>query len=100
MPLEERLRFRQQERGGHAGDGTAAARSEPDVLSRETVTNDLQASTPDDAPQQPEAEQPGEREADHGDDVDAELVRAALGEDPDQARAAQRAGDEHRDHEA
>src|SRR4051812_49246792 len=114
MTLEERLRLGQQECGRHAVERTAATRREPDVLSRKSVTNDLQATAWDSsapkvvldpaaanhAPQHPEAEQAGEGEPDHGDHVDAEHVRAALGEDPDQAGADQPAGDDHRDHEA
>src|SRR5262249_22246352 len=66
-------------------------------LSRESVTNDLKASTPDHAPQQPQPQHCRKGKADHGYDVDAEHVRSALGEDPDQRRPDQPSRDDHRD---
>src|ERR671934_46050 len=94
------LRFGEQERVRHADERSGTRCGGLDVLSRKSVTNDLQSAAPDDAPEQPHPEQSREREAEHGDDVDAEHVGAGLGKDADQARADQPAGDDHRDDEA
>ena len=63
------------------------------------MTNVLQAAASDDSPQEPQSEQAGDREADHGDDVDAEQVRPACRKDPDQAGTDEPAGYDHRHHE-
>src|SRR5215218_5793823 len=59
----------------------------------------LEAARADDAPEEPEAEEAGDDEADHREDMEAEDLRPALGEDPEHARADQAGGDDERDHE-
>src|SRR5215212_11487681 len=100
MSLEVRLRPGEEQCSRHQPERSAACRDALDVLSRESVTKDLHATASDDAPEEPHAEQPGEREAEYGNDVDAEDLWAALREDPDQAGPDQAAGDDHRHDEA
>src|SRR6266487_2246330 len=47
------LRFGEKQRGRHAIDGNAGVAVTPDVLSRESVTNDLQTAASDDTPKKP-----------------------------------------------
>src|SRR5919204_1031200 len=99
VPDERRLGLEDEECIRHRIDASSVLRTRLDVLSLEIVTNDLQPAGADYAPKEPDPQDPREREPEHGDDVDPEQVRARLGEDPDQARSDQAAGDNHRDHE-
>ena len=57
----------------------------------------LEAAGAEHAGEQPDAERAGEDEPEQGEDVDAEHLRTLVGEDPDQARPDQAAGDDERD---
>src|SRR6185437_5868814 len=78
LPLEEasdsRFRLGEEERG-HGSEARRSAGTPPDVLCGESVTMRadaaLQPAGADDAPEQPDPEQPREREADDRDHVDA-----------------------------
>src|SRR4051812_23992453 len=101
-------------------EANAPVRPRPDVLCAGTWTNnshrafrveppqtrprrrrlrDSETAAADDAPQQPDAEQAAEREADHREDVHACELRPVRREDADQARADQAADHDERDHE-
>src|SRR5258708_6220389 len=72
----------------------------PGIVAPSVGSSTLQTAGPDHAPEEPQAEESRECEADHRDHVDPEHVRTALREDPDQARADQAAGDDQRNDEA
>ena len=52
-----RLGLGEEECGRHANETSAALRAGLDVLSRKSVTNDLQATASDDSPEQPHSQQ-------------------------------------------
>src|SRR5207247_8521830 len=88
---------RRTRRSASASDGPTLI--EEERRAGNTRDSALQAPGAADAPQEPDAQHAREREAEHRTEVDPEEVRPVLGEDPDQARADQAAGDHHRDHE-
>jgi hypothetical protein len=51
------LGFRKQQRGRHANESSAVFGARPDVLSRKTVTKNLQPTASDNAPKEPDPEQ-------------------------------------------
>src|SRR5436190_22091696 len=85
-----------------AGSARMRSRGAGNRLSTRAKTQFLrgsEATGADHAPQKPDAESAGQRETDHGDDVDSEHVRPSLREDADQARADQAAGHDRGDDE-